>query len=294
MKKSLLSLALVAATGISAQVNAGAIAYSYLELTNVQLFNVTADRQADASDFSNLDIGASSEASATSSFGAGVVTSNPIGHDTQLACSGNCGGIVGNDPTQQLGSNNFGRSDTFGDGGFLITGLGGTSSANVWTAAEGRQDITGFTSGQSNALSSTEFAFTLDDELTFRLDFTAQGELFSQLDQDEFSAISGFSWSASIVEVFSDGTETQVFTWAPNALNQSRSVLSAGQSAYSFGPTGFSDETTLEAGNYRFTINHTSQISTRAEVSQIPEPATLLLLAAGLGMIGVSRLRKNI
>ena len=307
MKKTLIAAAVAATVGMSSQAMAGAVAYSYLELTNVQLFNVTENRQAAATDFTNLNIGASSETSATSSFGPGAVNSNPLAHDALLSCSGNCGGIGQNIPGMQ-GQQNFGRSDTFGDGGFLVTGLGPLNSANVWTMAEGRQDQTGFTTGQSNALSSTQFAFTLGVGTTFQLNFDADGELFTQLHQNEVQAIAGFGWSASIVEILAGGvTGDTVFSWTPNGaaggisggtelvdafnMNTSRSVLSTGTSAFNPAKGFFSAETILNPGQYRFTINHTSNINTVA--TKVPEPATLALLAAGLGMLGFARRRKQ-
>ncbi len=319
MNKILVTIAIITTMGTSSQVMAGAEAYSYLELSNIQLFNETADRQADFNDFTNWRNRPSSQTSAGSSFGASDSYSNPSGHDASMSCSGSdsdCARIVENDPARSSAAINFGRSDTFGDGGSLITGVPDStapSSANIWTIAEGLQDTTGFTAGQSNTLSTTEFTFALTEETTLRLDFDADGELFTKLHQDQVQATADFNWSASIVEILpGGGAGDMVFNWAPNGkigdgisggtelldgfnMNMGTGVTSKGESGTGLLAGEFSAKTTLGPSSYRFTISHKSSIVTDAVKDPteppkgIPEPATLALLFAGLGMLGFVR-----
>lgn len=284
-------------SGLTANANAGAVAYSYLEIDDFRLFNDTTGAQLDVSDFSFLDIGESSTASATSSFGPGAVTSNPVGLDTTLACSGvaGCVGIAPNDKLQQVAKTNFGRGDTSAIDGAIITGTGAAFDfANVWTVAEGRQSGTGFTTGDANVSNATEFVFEFmlggAGDIDVRMDFMAFAELYVKLDQDSDKAFASYDWSLTIEDVL---TGVIVFDWTPNGsptgseladafdLSDERSVLNTGTAGT--GPLGgfFSNVVTLTRGtDLRLSINADSSITTRIE--EVPEPGALFLMGAGL------------
>ncbi|MBK6618986.1 MAG: PEP-CTERM sorting domain-containing protein [Nitrosomonas sp.] len=297
MKKTLIAVAVAATAGMSSQAMAGAIAYSYLELFDVKIINNTAGRQADRSDFSSLSPASTSQASAAATIpGAPITgTQNPVGvgglnsHDAELACIGNCSGITLNTsapfyPTQD----NFGRSDTFGNNQNLFTEtIGGSSAGNVWVVSEGTQNMTGSTGAQSNAASNTTFDFGVGGVgIDFGLEFDAQARIYTELHQDQVLANAAIAWSATITQ---NGAE--FFRWSPGELNTSRGVTTAGTDEYTLALTSFSNSVFLNPGTYRFTINHSSNAET--EAAKVPEPATLALLAAGLGMLGFARRRKQ-
>lgn len=302
----LTSTAVAMAMGLSMQAHAGATAYSYLEVDNFKVFNNTTNIQLDVSDFSFIDIGDSSSASAVTSFGPPGATASPSSTDTLLACSGNC--TVGeNDPTLQPAAS-FGRGDTDGQGAVISGTPAGSDGADVWSVAEGQQVSTGFTTAQSGARTTTEFEFTLAADTTVRFDLDGIAELYVELHQDEVQAQASYSWNVSIVNI--DDGNTEVLNWAPDgsvnaisggtelsddfSMNDSVGVVSAGDDGTGLQNGFFSMLTTLEGQTrYKFTIGHASQINTEAVKEQIPEPSILLLLGAGLAGLGFIRRRKQ-
>ena len=280
----------ISATAICVVISAPAIAdteaYSYLALENFQVFNNDTGIQLDISDFSSLEIGDSASASAVTSFASGVATASADTLETALACSGNCGGIAENDPAPQV-SSNFGRGDTSTNGGAVITGIPGRDIfVNVWTVAEGRQNVDeGWTSGLSGTRNATEFTFALAQTTDIIIKFDALAELFVKLEQPLIQAQAAYAWSVTVVEV---ATGNQVFSWVPNggasgitggtelsdpfALNNARGQLSTGQNGTGAQSGTFEALLTLAGQTaYRWTINHNSQVNTEVEPIQIVE-----------------------
>jgi hypothetical protein len=313
-KRLITSAAVAAGMGLSMQTQAGAIAYSYLEVDDFTLSNANTGTQLDVTDFSFLNIGDSSSASTVINLGTVMdeadATASGNTTDTLLACAGNCAGIAENDPTQQ-GTSNFGRGDTFGDGS-LISGVGGgTDGADVWTVAEGRQTVSGFTTGISGARNSTEFTFTLATATDIAFDFVGLAEIYVELHQDLVQAQSSYSWNLSIVEIgvgevlnwspdgtgtiTCSGTATNCSAVEPFSLNDAHSVLSAGSDGTGGVQNGLFQGLLTLAGqtDYRLTIAHGSQINTEAVKVQVPEPGILFLLGAGLAGLGFTRRRNK-
>lgn len=302
------------AFGMQQMASAGAISYSFLNIDNLRVFDNSTGVQLNfLTDFvpspAFID---SASASATSSFGPPVATSNPIASDTPLACSGNCAGIAQNNTAQQVGTNNFGRGDTGGNGGAIVTNAPGglPSFSQVFTVAEGRQGITGTTQGAANVSNTTNFTFALAGTGTIdvRADFTATAQLFVQLDQPETRVIASDNWSITLVD---NATGNVIVDWDPDgsllggitggtefsdpfSLNTQRQLLGTSGTVDTGVQTGFfSASFTLNRGQlFDLSVSHSSDAFTLANVNAIPEPGTLTLLGIGL-LVGYGVLRRN-
>lgn len=284
---------------------AGVVAYSYLELQNI---NVT--------DTSSISIGSvqnSSTSNAGFFGGDGVLrtdSNNSVsgGLDIPQACVGDCGFSQNAfAPTYDVNSTStFIRGDAILSGG--ITSTDGADATTMSEAQLG--DGTGGIGGQGgSALTNTsEFAFTAQADGSATLEFDILSSLYVQSTTSKGFARANISWSVQLFQeqcddIFGCNFVDISTTLVPSdprfqlLANQQISVQGVGSAAFSSsvveglagldGP--YSVTAGLEAGsNYKFEIRQSSLAE-----AKVPVPATIALLGLGLAAVGfVGRRRK--
>jgi hypothetical protein len=268
--------------GFASTANAGAIAYSSLQISNF-IVSDSAGNQFSPTDFA-LAIGNFTKAEAALN-GSGNISNHPS--DVSLQCFGDCGGIGQNDFAEQGGAiGQFARGDA------ILTGSAVTEGgANSSTVAEVQlnQPSTNGVAG-SNTGTTTEFSFTLPESQTLTFSFDALGMLHALLEEADEEAFASIGWSLSIAEA---DTGAGVFSFAPDCINASRGVVNAGEQTYTCDDSFSSTTGLLLAGvDYLLTINHESAANAGLlEAPQVPEPEAAALL--GLGLLGVAAYRRR-
>lgn len=304
IKKGLLATAAAVTLGIAGMggAYAGTYATSILQIQNLQLLR--ADNTAfTAADFSTLT--GTNDAHATATFNAtinGDATSVPIPGTINLnpQCAGpSCvpGALVPPHflPTGVI-AGDFGYADQNLTGSILAGGATAQTRADAAT-------ITNFSvaSGNSDVGTSTTFQFALATDSSITFDFDAIAHTDAQVTAGSgatSNANARLSWSVNIVDV---GTGTVVYSFAPGELNalslRSATDQNPGTIPYDFaghfGGPGDATASGLSAGTlYQLTIQHNTLANVLQE--EVPEPATLAIVAAGLLSISlVGRRRKS-
>lgn len=310
IRKGFMVTATVATLGIAAMGSARADTFStaILDINNFRLLHSTGSAYS-ATDFATLT--GTNDAHATASLNAVFANgadSRPILSGVQPDVAHQCVGV----PCPALGENNFARfaspppvPGNFGYAdqrqiGSAITIGAVPAGAHATTRADAStsQNMQ-VASGNSDVGTSTTFSFTLgsSDTMTVSFDATPYSAAFVSPGAGATSnAIARMSWNINIVDL---ATNTSVFSFAPSEINAQASVSRTdgqpGLLEYNAVGTVFSFLATtplLAAGTtYQITIEHNTLANTLQQ--EVPEPATLAIVAAGLlSMSLVSRRRK--
>jgi hypothetical protein len=311
IRKGLLVTAAAATLGIGAMGSARAdtFASAILDINNFRLLHASGAAYSTA-DFATLT--GTNDAHATASLNgvfANAADSRPILSGIQPDVPQQCVGA----PCPPVGENNFTRfgapppvPGNFGYAdqrlvGSSITINGTPAGAHAQTRADAStaQNIQ-VASGNSDVGTSTTFSFVLGtaDTMTVSFDATPYSAAFVSAGAGETSnANARLSWSINIVDLT---TGASVFTFAPDEINAlsavSRTNGNTGLLEYNAAGTVYSFLATtpmLNAGTtYQITVQHNTLAN--ALQQEVPEPATLAIVAAGLlGMSFISRRRRS-
>ena len=271
--------------GFASTANAGAIAYSTLEISNFVVLDSTGTQLSP--DDLNLRIGNFTKAeSGLNSPIVGDTDAMDVGLQCQDGGSGDCGGIGDNDFTEQPGIQQFSRGDAILTGAAVAPG-----GANSSTVAEVQLNTDATGTAGANTGTITEFSFALDEDETLTFEFDALGSLHALLEApDSGDVFAGLGWSLNISRL--DGVGDP-FSFAPNCLNTSRGLAGPGEQTYTCDDFFTTTTPLLLAGvDYLLSINHESAArATFAEAPQVPEPAAAALL--GLGLLGAAAYRRR-
>lgn len=310
LKKGLLATAAAMTLGIGAMGSAYAAtnANSVLLIENFRLLKGIGGAAFTVNDFSVLsgtnDAHVTAQLNNTFSADAGSV---PIlagtGPTLGQVCVGGCPGDTATfAPASFTGT--FGSAAQSLDGTIIDLLSPGFVGANARTRADAATNTNmNIASGNSDVGTSTTFRFVMaaGTEMTFDFDATAYTDaVVSAGSSPTANANARLSWSVNIVDTTNGST---VFSFAPAALNQ-LSLRSAtddnpGTAAYTFGDhfgdagDGATASGLLAGRTYQLTIQHNTLANVLQE-EEVPEPATLAIMAAGLlSMSLVSRRRKS-
>jgi hypothetical protein len=191
---------------------------------------------------------------------------------------------------------NYGHADQNLTGSAIVAG-----GARAQTRADAAtNDNFNVASGNSDVGTSTSFQFAFTGNTTMRVDFSAFAFTEAHVDPGSSpvaNANARLSWSMNIIDTTTGST---VFTLEPDALNElslrSATHASAGTATYNPGIINVVNQLTgpLIGGRlYQLTIQHNT-LANVLQQEEVPEPATLAILAGGLlSMSLVSRRRKS-
>jgi hypothetical protein len=306
--------ALALSLGAAGAANAGALAQSVLQISDLLFISGLTGNTLRESDFSTLVAKDTTDGTATlngtPATDSRSVSAYPFTLDMPQVCVGAC--TNGENDYSHRAAGYYpstARTDTELSGDPLIFdnhGQNTASGANANLVGEVDLNAPGDGSTQANLGLQADFTFALNNTQAVTFTFGADGYLIADLGPQAAipgsSAHASFNWSLGIT----DDSGNDIFDFSPNgvvdagekldpcSLNKTIGRLTTGTSTYTC--TGNFSATTpvLTAGTlYHFVIRHTGE--TDATKVTVPEPGTLVLLSAGLlGLGGTFKKRKSL
>lgn len=190
----------------------------------------------------------------------------------------------------------FGYADQDLTGAAITIGAA-PAGARARTRADASTALNAIASGNSSVGTSTTFAFTLGaaDTMTISFDGTPYSQAFvSAGSGPTANANARLSWSINIIDL---GSNTSVFSYSPPELNGlsavSRTDGSPGLTTYDPGTAAFLAVTPLllAGTTYQITIEHNTLAN--ALQQELPEPDSMLVLAAGMLAMSLALRRRK-
>jgi len=314
MTKNLLAASLALAFGASMVGNAqaSAIAQSVLQVTSFEFVNATTGVALDASNFDILNIQDSTNLNPSlngvfNPFSTFTVGGAPLPLRVRCVPGGcpaglNPGAPFANAATPPTVDGALAASSL---DGAPITGLGQALGANDRTSALAELVNPGVANSSSNLGLIASFSTTQDTSV--RMDFDSLLHMIAFLDSD-LTANAGVGWSIDIVNHASGAS---VFRWAPDGVigtgitggvetadgcNLQLSIGVFGPGTAGADCAGHETATTgllLAANQYDITISHQNRADVLVtQVTQVPEPSSLMLVCLALGGLGFGVRRK--
>lgn len=319
MKKKLLAIALSTIGAVGA-VQAGAVAQSRLDITNLILRNDLGGAVLTAAQFDVLQITDTTNLNPTLTPGGANPYTNSTSGGAPLPLTVVCVPVAC--PPALTAPGPFGNATTPAtvNGALAASELNGAPIAglttgsppvaipvglNARTNAVAERTTTG--TGNTTAALSTavQFSFSPTSDIAIRIDFNAVEHLLAFLDS-QTNAFAGASWNVHI----QDQAGATVFDWTPNGLaggitggTEILDPCSLTRSVTAFGPSAnftqdcagsFSARTNLllAANTYNASITHQNQANVLV-AQAVPEPSMLSLLGLALAGIGFTTRRKS-
>lgn len=304
IKNACLLTALAASLGFAAvPARAASFASSILNITDFRLLHSSGDAYG-VGDFSNL--AGTNDAHATAQLNGVFANASDsrsiaaaVAPNVARQCVGACFPIGSDVYTPVAGlppvATTYGYADQKLVGSSIAVGAT-PAGASASTRADASAAVNAVASGNSDVGTSTTFAFVLGASDTMTVAFTGNPytrALVTAGAGPVSNANARLSWSLNIVNL---STGASVLNYTPNALNAASAVSAThgmpNDLVYAPGASAFTATTgLLTAGQtYQITIQHNSLANA---LQNVPEPASLAVMAAGLMGMAVVRRRRS-